>query len=239
MPGKFTIYGERCSGTNYLEGLITQNFNATVDWSNGWKHFFGFNDLSIKENDDILFIGIVRNPVDWLNSLYKIYHHLPSHLIPKKLPPMLQNNNAAKCVIHNYNAYHFLNDEFWSIKENGTQIMFDRHIYEKRNYINIFEMRHTKMQFLVEDMPKKVKHFILIRYEDLMDDFVATMNYIKTHGKLEVKNNDSFPTNIYTYKAVPTNAKFKKKLEKPIPDHRILRNPKLRTKYEKHFKYIV
>ena len=40
-----TIYGERCSGTNYLENLIKINFDVEVKFDYGWKHFFGFNDL--------------------------------------------------------------------------------------------------------------------------------------------------------------------------------------------------
>ena len=34
-----------CSGTNYLEELINENFDITIKWEYGWKHFFffGFN----------------------------------------------------------------------------------------------------------------------------------------------------------------------------------------------------
>ena len=73
---RFTIYGERCSGTNYLQELIELNFDVETTWDYGWKHFFGFNDLL--NSDDTLFICIVRNPIDWINSLYKNKHHLYS-----------------------------------------------------------------------------------------------------------------------------------------------------------------
>ena len=75
MVNKFTIYGERCSGTNYLESLMVNNFDVSITWDYDWKHFFGWHSLN--NSDDTLFIGIVRNPVDWLNSFYKnhiIYH---------------------------------------------------------------------------------------------------------------------------------------------------------------------
>lgn len=39
MIKKVTIYGERCSGTNYLEELLTENFDVTLVWDYGWKHF--------------------------------------------------------------------------------------------------------------------------------------------------------------------------------------------------------
>jgi hypothetical protein len=46
MLNKVTIYGERCSGTNYLEQLLIKNFDVEVVWTYGWKHFFGFTDLN-------------------------------------------------------------------------------------------------------------------------------------------------------------------------------------------------
>jgi hypothetical protein len=75
---KVTIYGERCSGTNYLEELLRLNFNVEIVWNFGWKHFFGTNDLS--HSDDVLFIGIIRNLEDWINSFYREQHHLPPQL---------------------------------------------------------------------------------------------------------------------------------------------------------------
>ena len=38
----FTIFGERCSGTNYVQQLILKNFDTEITWKYGWKHFFGF-----------------------------------------------------------------------------------------------------------------------------------------------------------------------------------------------------
>ena len=48
MLKKYTIYGERCSGTNYLESIININFDSNITWEYGWKHFFGFQDDVLK-----------------------------------------------------------------------------------------------------------------------------------------------------------------------------------------------
>ena len=40
---KFAILGERCSGTNFLEELITHNFNLLYTTEYGSKHFFCFD----------------------------------------------------------------------------------------------------------------------------------------------------------------------------------------------------
>ena len=78
MIEKFTIYGERCSGTTYLEDLMSINFDTKITWEYGHKHFFGFNDFN--NSDDILFIAIIRNLPDYINSLYREKHHLPEEL---------------------------------------------------------------------------------------------------------------------------------------------------------------
>ena len=37
---KFVIYGERCSGNNYLENVIKTNFGLELRNDFGSKHFF-------------------------------------------------------------------------------------------------------------------------------------------------------------------------------------------------------
>ena len=207
---KFTIFGERCSGTNYLEELITANFDVNVTWEYGWKHFFGFNNL--KNSDDTLFIGIVRNPYDWINSLYKNPHHLPNEIT-------LDINS-------------FLTSEFYSLDE-GEIIqdkMQDRNIYNPtKRYINIFQSRYTKLDYLINHMPNLVKNYIFIKYEDLIDDFNNTMNLIQQKG-LTIKENINYPVNI-TYYKMDKNILFEKDNKILIPKEQI--KDKLNTHFEK------
>ena len=75
---KFAILGERCSGTNFLEETISTNFNINYTAEYGGKHFFCYNDYGNKEStSNTLFIGIIRNPIYWLNSFSKELHHVP------------------------------------------------------------------------------------------------------------------------------------------------------------------
>ena len=62
-----------------------------------------------------------------------------------------------------------MHDKYWF----GKEILSDHHIYLNRRYTNIFESRATKCIFFLDDMPKRVKHFMLIRYEDLIDPVLA------------------------------------------------------------------
>lgn len=190
---KVTIYGERCSGTNYLEQLLLQNFDIEIVWAYGWKHFFGFNNLD--NTDDVLFIGIIRNIVDWINSLYREKHHLPPE-ITANIDSFLTNS-----------FYSFRNDSKNQLTTD--EIMTDRHIETNERYKNIFESRYVKNKFLVDTMPKLVKNYCLITYDDLCDKFIDIMNKLKDCG-LNIRDNIEFPQNVLYYKA-NKNAIFNKK----------------------------
>jgi len=219
MINKFTIFGERCSGTNYLENIIKSNFEIEITWKYGWKHFFGFTNYD--NSDNVLFIGIIRNPFDWINSLFLDKHYLAPHLRD--------------------NIQSFLNKEFWSIhdKSNLGEIMEDRNILTKERYKNIFELRAIKNKYLLELLPIKVKHYIIIRYEDLIYNFIDTINKIKNIGLL-VKPNINYPINInYDCKYLETYNKDKKKHKKNLISRQlILNNPNINLYYERKLKYI-
>ena len=186
---KVQIYGERCSGTNYLEQLLITNFDVEIVCNYGHKHFFGFNDLS--GADDVLFIGIIRNLVDWVNSLYRMPHHIPSRL---------------------RNIDSFLKDEFFSIQDDGIINEKDVHLETKEIYKNIFELRYVKNKFLVENMPNLVKNYKLITYDNLTDDFVNVMNQLRDYGLVA---KPCFPMNIGYYKAERNTPFIKKKNQIP------------------------
>jgi hypothetical protein len=216
MITKITIYGERCSGTNYLENLITSNFDAEITWQYGWKHFFGFNNLT--NSDDTLFICIVRDPCDWINSLYRTPYHL----------------SKKQC----YSVNNFLYDEVISyIDESETIVIIqDRNMYNGENYKNIMELRSFKLKYLMEDLPLNVKNYILIQYESLVNDFVNTMTKIKDCG-LQVKKNIVFPEN-FLIDAKNKNNLFKQNEKQYIiPIEKIIKHPNFSTFYERKVGY--
>ena len=228
----FTVCGERCSGTNYLERLINNNFEVSATHEYGGKHFFGFKQDKLKATGDTLFICIVRDIYPWINSFFRNMHHLP--LKYKKIPIKKKK-------------HIFLNNEIWSFNENiknysgprfaGREILEDRNIYTGKRYKNIFELRRTKLKYMIEDLPNKVENCILIRYEDLINDFENTMIKLKNKG-LAVKKDIDFPVNHFEYK----NSKVKLCDRKPeinyISKERILKNPNLVKYYEEKLKYL-
>jgi hypothetical protein len=220
----FTIYGERCSGTNFLMHSILSNFKIEYTSKYSWKHFFGNykfknnNLISYVENteeieekekqtnetlneitdeDNTLFIGIVRDPIEWMNSFYNKLHHIPP-----------ENRES----IHT-----FLFNQFYSIYDDTkTEIMEDRHIVTKNRYKNIFELRYIKNDYLINNMKSNVKNYILIRYEDLRDNYDTVLHFLKNKFNLEKKNNIIEYSKILNYKGNHNKIYERKKIKLPL-----------------------
>jgi hypothetical protein len=192
----FTIYGERSSGTVFLEEAITKNFNLPVIWYYDWKHFFGMYDFdtdnaNVTEEgnaiDNTIFIGIVRDPVAWLNSFSKNLQYVPA------------------C---NRELTHFLNNPFYSAVGEGEQeevIQEDVNYITKERFKNIFELRKLKNDFLMNVVRTKVKNYVLIRYEDLLNNYDNTLdqiknayNLVKTHEEYEKIVNHTNGSGLFT-----------------------------------------
>ena len=182
---KIIIYGERCSGTNFLEKAILENFNVEISWEHGSKHFFCFNDYNKRNFDDTLYIGIVRDPIYWINSFSKELHHVPE----------INRKNLKNFL---FNEFYSVNDEIESAPKLQT-ILFNnkpQKVYkysvmlEDLNYItnkkykNIFELRKLKNDYLMNIMPNKVKNYILINYENLINNYEETLELIKNKFSL-------------------------------------------------------
>jgi nicotinamide riboside kinase len=182
---KIIIYGERCSGTNFLENAILENFNIEISWEQGSKHFFCFNDYSKRNFDDTLYIGIIRDPIYWINSFSKEFHHVPE--------------------INRKNLNNFLFNEFYSVNDeielapklqtilfnNKSQKVYryttmieDLNYITHKKYKNIFELRKLKNDYLINIMPNKVKNYILINYEKLLNNYEETLELIKNKFNL-------------------------------------------------------
>lgn len=178
----FKIMGERCSGTNFLQKTMETNFNLQYSKNYCHKHFFGHCYLGHhNEEDDILFIAIIRNPVYWIDSFIQNPHHIPD--------------------INKQNIDSFLFNKFYSIIDETKEInKDDLNIYTKELYNNIFEMRKVKNNFLIFDLPKLVKNYVIIKYEDLRDNYENVLTYIKDKFDLTFNNNIENFIKINTYK---------------------------------------
>lgn len=167
MLKKFTILGERCSGTNFLEEVMLKNFPLEITWEYGWKHWYSYGS-SYPNSDDTLFIGIIRDPVQWINSFYKTPHHVPNHL--KKISS-------------------FIDEEFYSVHSNSqNENTVDRNPNTSRRFTNLIELRNVKLDYLIDKMQRKVKNYILINYEDLLYNYNNVIFRIAKKINFEIKD---------------------------------------------------
>jgi hypothetical protein len=186
---KFTIFGERCSGTNYIEELMLHNFKIRSTNEHGNKHFFCFNEYNYTQ--DTIFIGIIRNPIYWLNSFSKELYHVP------------QDNRKLN---------NFLFNEFYSIMDENQTLnkRFQKFEINKKDlnyltgnkYKNVFELRKLKNNFLINVIPNKVENYILINYEDLLFNLDKTLEMIK--HKFDLIQTTNIFENIKKYKKCDT-----------------------------------
>lgn len=185
---QFSILGERCSGTNFLEEAMLNNFNVTYTAKYGNKHFFCFNQYEKDKQftNNILFIGIIRNPIYWLNSFSKEQYHIPE--INKKNLSTFLFNEFYSVEDENNTTNHFIINNY---KKNNKLNSKDLNYVTGKKYRNIFEMRKLKNDFLMNIMPQKVNNYILINYEDLLYNYDETLMKIKERFLLSQKT-DSF-----------------------------------------------
>ena len=173
----FTILGERHSGTNFLQGTIEQNFDLSVTWDYGWKHWMGFNDEKIKNANDTIFFCISRNIFDWCYSFYLKPHHV-EHM--KEL-----------------GAYGFLTEEWFSMFREepllgNTEIIEDRNYETNERYKNIFELRSMKLKYMytLKNMQKNTFNLtyenLCNNYDDVMYDIGKTFNLERIPNSLQV-----------------------------------------------------
>lgn len=178
---EFTIMGERCSGTHYLQyGLL---FNFEVNYVKTYKHFYYTNDCmeDIKKNPDRIYLCVVRDPVEWVDSFFKRLHHVPP-----------ENKKSIESFIRN---------PFYSIHEEGElknkEMMEDRHLITGERYLDIFQLRKVKNDFYLKTLITLSKNVMIIKYEDIRDDYEKTLDQIANRFHLKKKNETYRPVTQY------------------------------------------
>jgi hypothetical protein len=152
-------------------------FSVPITWRYGWKHFFGFHDdLLVSENSkNTLFIGIVRNPYDWIMAMYKMPHHLRPHRAP------------------GWNRFDGLED-FLTASDLTSQYKdpainhsnIDNNPYTLNGYNNIFDLRSVKLDYLYNKMPTMVENYVLIKYEEFSSNTEGFIENISKNYQLPV-----------------------------------------------------
>lgn len=178
---QFTILGERNSGTNYVQALISKNFTMVYDRETfGLKHFFGHQIPDEEILNKTLTVGLVRECTDWLNSMYRNPWHLERR--SRKTP-----EDFLYGPVH---SHHYI-----GAKE---EIMQDRNISNPDEpYTSLFDLRYEKIQFL-KQLELDHSNVVLCRYEYIRDNHLEFLKDLRE--RFDLTPSKDYPSNIFYYK---------------------------------------
>lgn len=220
----FTIYGERCTGTNFVRKLMFDNYDLTYDFLPdlmfGWKHFFGHehNQTAIKKSTQCVILSIVRNPVDTLMSFWENPHH--------QSPDRLKDLRT------------FLTGEFYSVydRKNNDEHWLDKNLDENRRFKNVFEMRNWKNMFLFQRIPALTQNCYFMRYEDLKADPVKIFREIEAKFGLTRKHSEFV---VETKRIQPQSGKWVNFVlsENPLKQNYPVEDPEIKEIFKTHLDF--
>ena len=153
----FQIYGERCSGTNYVEKLITENFNLVLI-EGTHKHWY-VNDYS-KLRGDTLVIVVVRNPYSFLSSLHLQPHHAPLHY-------GLSFSEFIRKEWVSYDSPDIL--PLWFEEDMSIRETIAKPEWIVESEANVCRLRSSKLRNFLE-LEHHADNFCLLKYEELLLD---------------------------------------------------------------------
>ena len=235
MINKFTILGERCSGTNYLHNLIVENFDISYTKEYGDKHFCIFNRTNYVNSDNVLFFGIIRNAHSWINSLYEKPWHIAPECLASKFDFLNSEFYSLNPVIIDGQRYDFTIDlkTRKPLKNIGSVNINDFNIFTNKKFKNIFECRNVKARYLLDLMNGKVKNYILITYDQIKYNPKETLANIKEIFNLKFKYSE-----IKTYEYYKnTDKKYKQKEYNHFDEDEIYLNSEFKQELEQRLRF--
>ena len=186
---RFNILGERCSGTNAMQKLLTANFHIEVTQDFHHKHFFGFPDPAhpLHEADCVLFVGSVRHPVDWLSSFYHNLWQLDQWQFTSwsaflTLPIVSYAEPKMNKTLERYSPSRRADKRAEMLRR---EIRRDRNpAAPERHWRDVFELRRVKLLYMLDAFPQLVRNYVLVRTEDLVTHSAAFLDLLEARFNL-------------------------------------------------------
>ncbi len=140
VPDHLQVFGERSSGTNFVKALIKRNTTLTAVDHYGWKH--GFAQMT-GIGKGALIVGVVRDPVGWVRSMYAKPWHCPPAMQALGFSDFIR---AEWATIIDRKRYF---PDAGAHGTPGTPLQQDRHPITGRRFANIAELRTAKAAYLL------------------------------------------------------------------------------------------
>ena len=184
------IFGERNSGTRYLEELLKINLiNCKIldkrhDGGSGWKHGIPNEEL-LSKYKNIFYIFIIRDLNGWANSMFNRPYHIK------------KENNFFKFLINNIVPIEGVRGP------NHDSLVLD---HEKNK--NLFELRYFKIKKYIEF--SKGKNFAFLNMKFLQDNPKIVINYLSKKLNIENKKFNDFEYHTKTGRLEKNDLSYKK-----------------------------
>eukprot|EP00457_Paulinella_chromatophora_P007446 gb/GEZN01007469.1/.p1 GENE.gb/GEZN01007469.1/~~gb/GEZN01007469.1/.p1 ORF type:complete len:419 (-),score=54.03 gb/GEZN01007469.1/:142-1398(-) len=201
---RIEIFGERRSGTNWLQNMIALNFGREMlaihlhstragkitRGPHGWKHgpvSAEFLANSVARADpqlataDTLFLVVVKNPYAWMLSMQRSPHEALFH-VGLALPLFIRKPWLS-----------FQNQ--WTLLARlglGNPVLEEDLDPMGWPYSNVCRLRVGKLRAHLS-LLRNAPHAVLIRYEDLLSDAEAVLRYLSTLLQLPFRQKDFVP----------------------------------------------
>ena len=181
----FSILGERCSGTQYLQRLLESNFDVRSTDEYHYRHFFGFEqpDHPYAAAQCTLFVGVVRSPVNWLDCLFKYQWQLDQWQYPDWTSFLSKPIHSYRESEMNYTLSLLPADQRAAARDE----MLTHPLYHDRNFASeskaawqdVFELRRVKAAHMVDAFRGQVDKYVLVRLEDLADFYAQFLHILR------------------------------------------------------------
>ncbi len=207
-------FGERNSGTNYVNSLIMNNCVATgpkrclYDAKNkgafGWKHGF---PMMLAAPDDVLAIAVYREPISWLQSLCRAPWHTAPHL--RGLPFSQFIRSEWMSIIDDHGFGIMENDPLWK-----AELMSDRDPLTGKRFANAMRLRNAKNRGFAT-LDNRFGNVLRVNYETVLANPEGFLNALcSKYGFLRLRKFD----HIEHDRATPCRGVFQAKPVAPVSD---------------------
>ena len=181
---EFFVFGERNSGTNFIDALLRRNFPSLANSASdrrgpagfryGWKH--GFPQM-VTAPDFTLAVVVFRRPEDWLRSM----HERPWHAAPE-----LRGLSFGAFIRAPWSS--IVDDpNFGPARRDArfrSELQWDRHPLTGAPFENILALRNAKNAGF-QSLNARFSTTVSVRYEDVAAAPEAFLDFLSRRFGLE------------------------------------------------------
>ncbi|QXT40232.1 hypothetical protein [Gymnodinialimonas ceratoperidinii] len=182
----FQVFGERNSGTNFVEQLVERNFDLERVQLYGWKHGF---PVSMGYHRRSLILFVYRDPIDWTVSMFNT-PHAPHPDV--KLDSFSEFIRSEWAIFNRRNSRRVWRQR-WNATSRGEldfmENTFDRHPETGKRFRNVMEMRRSKLVAGLS-FRNRICNLIIASYEDIRTNKEPFLDYLS--AQFDIPRSDTF-----------------------------------------------